>query len=214
MARILLSHPCHDAGSVRTSRTYCSILGVTSALLCALGLPGCGASTQTFRLNPEQEPEQYRVTCAKRFRLCELEAEKVCGGEYVELERLSNRPEMPTFEQSDVSSTGPSMGLPDWKGELTIRCGRDAPALPLVRSQPVPEATTLPAPAPEVRAESVCIPGETQACLGPGACSGAQACLAQGQGFGPCDCGDAPTTSSSTEEPLQSEPPPQVNSGP
>src|SRR5690606_360393 len=120
----------------------------------------------------------------------------VCGGEYVELERLSNRPEMPTIEQSDVSSAGPSMGLPDWKGELTIRCGRDLPALALERAQPTPEVTAPPAVksgvTSDVGPERVCIPGETQACLGPGACSGAQACLSQGQGFGPCDCGGAP----------------------
>lgn len=33
-----------------------------------------------------------------------------------------------------------------------------------------------------------CTPGSTQACVGPGACAGGQACLA-GSGWGPCDCG-------------------------
>ncbi len=37
--------------------------------------------------------------------------------------------------------------------------------------------------------ERVCTPGETQACLGAGACNGAQACTADGLGFGACDCG-------------------------
>lgn len=36
-----------------------------------------------------------------------------------------------------------------------------------------------------------CVPGTTQACLGPGACEGAQACTPQGTGYGPCDCGAA-----------------------
>jgi hypothetical protein len=31
--------------------------------------------------------------------------------------------------------------------------------------------------------------GETRACLGPGACSGAQECRGDRSGFGPCDCG-------------------------
>ena len=35
----------------------------------------------------------------------------------------------------------------------------------------------------------VCRPGETQKCVGPGACAGGQACVADGSGFGPCDCG-------------------------
>jgi hypothetical protein len=36
-----------------------------------------------------------------------------------------------------------------------------------------------------------CVPGATQACLGPGACKGAQACREDGSGFEPCDCGTA-----------------------
>jgi hypothetical protein len=34
-----------------------------------------------------------------------------------------------------------------------------------------------------------CVKGVTQACVGPGGCSGGQACLPDGSGFGPCDCG-------------------------
>ena len=35
----------------------------------------------------------------------------------------------------------------------------------------------------------VCVPGATQACVGVAACAGGQACLADGSGYGPCDCG-------------------------
>ncbi len=35
----------------------------------------------------------------------------------------------------------------------------------------------------------VCTPGETNMCLGPGACIGAQVCLADGSTYGDCDCG-------------------------
>ena len=38
-------------------------------------------------------------------------------------------------------------------------------------------------------AQRTCVPGVTQACVGPGACNGGQACLADGSGFAPCDCG-------------------------
>jgi hypothetical protein len=34
-----------------------------------------------------------------------------------------------------------------------------------------------------------CTPGQTQACLGPGACNGAQVCASDGKSFGQCDCG-------------------------
>jgi len=33
-----------------------------------------------------------------------------------------------------------------------------------------------------------CTPGESKACVGAGGCSGGQACLSDGTGFGPCDC--------------------------
>jgi hypothetical protein len=35
----------------------------------------------------------------------------------------------------------------------------------------------------------VCVPGTTQACVGPGKCEGGQSCLPDGSAFGPCDCG-------------------------
>ena len=37
----------------------------------------------------------------------------------------------------------------------------------------------------------VCRPGETQTCVGAGACKGGQACKSDGTGFEPCDCGDS-----------------------
>lgn len=46
--------------------------------------------------------------------------------------------------------------------------------------------------APEAAApqpERFCAPGQTQECVGPGACAGGQSCLPDGSGFGPCDCG-------------------------
>lgn len=39
-----------------------------------------------------------------------------------------------------------------------------------------------------------CTPGATEACVGPAACSGGQACLPDGSGFGPCDCGAGSNT--------------------
>ncbi len=37
--------------------------------------------------------------------------------------------------------------------------------------------------------QKACTPGMSQACVGPGACKGGQACKADGSGYGPCDCG-------------------------
>jgi len=38
-------------------------------------------------------------------------------------------------------------------------------------------------------APRVCVPGATQACVGVAGCTGGQACLRDGSGFGDCDCG-------------------------
>lgn len=161
------------------------LLGATALGVVVAG--GCATSAHTFRLNPDQEPEQYRVTCRKRFYYCEAEAKEQCDGEYRELGRLSNRPEQTLVKDADVSSTGPAKGQGAWEGELTVECGRALPPLELKR--PSVEAPPELAPAPPAAAERVCVPGATQACLGPGACSGAQACNETGSSFGPCDCG-------------------------
>ncbi len=41
----------------------------------------------------------------------------------------------------------------------------------------------------QMPAPRACQSGDTRICVGPGRCDGAQACLADETGFGPCDCG-------------------------
>lgn len=38
-------------------------------------------------------------------------------------------------------------------------------------------------------APRICTPGKSEACVGPGGCSGGQSCNADGTGFAVCDCG-------------------------
>jgi hypothetical protein len=47
--------------------------------------------------------------------------------------------------------------------------------------EPEPEVPAAPPPA--------CVAGQTQECVGPGACKGGQSCLPDGSGFTECDCG-------------------------
>lgn len=188
---------------------------ISGSLLVGSVSLGCATAAHGFRINPEQEPEQYRVSCKKRFYYCELEAEELCEGEYTELGRLSNLPELPLVKDADVSSTGPGVGVQYWVGELTVQCGRELPNLPLVRQDVSPGAQTLVTPAPAALAPvslppavaRVCVPGATQECLGPGACKGAQACLEAGQGYGPCDCGTGPSSPSPAPNAEASSPP-------
>jgi hypothetical protein len=69
-----------------------------------------------------------------------------------------------------------------------VRC-RSSGAL-IVRDDVAPSAPKKAAAATPGR----CFPGSTQACLGPGACKGAQTCVADGSSFGACDCGSTPPT--------------------
>lgn len=45
----------------------------------------------------------------------------------------------------------------------------------------------------ETQPGKACNVGDTRPCVGPGACQGGQSCIADGSGFGPCDCGTAGT---------------------
>lgn len=191
------------------SRLRPSSIGLRWLLSCSCGLLFLGATScktsQVFRLNPGEEPERYRVVCRDSSKVCEREAKDVCDGEYTVLGREQSREELPEVKDSDLSSSGPSEGLVGWRGELVVTCGRELPPLRLTRPPGERAAASgsassaLPPPVPVL--ERVCIPGETQACLGPGACSGAQACLRDGSGFGPCDCGPAPVTPTVSENP-------------
>jgi hypothetical protein len=151
------------------------------ALAIALGTlaaPACSGSAEIFR-----------ISCDKRISTCRDKAEEVCGGEYevlettgasIEPERVSSAP--------GPRSTGPRYQQAKWVGQMVVSCGEPPvpdPALVDAAGKQEPSAQ----PAPPLGDGQLCVPGVTQACLGPGACRGAQACLVDGRGYGACDCG-------------------------
>lgn len=162
------------------------------AVLCLLG--ACSSGARSVRL-PALSPsdEIYRISCEDSIQACRDEASEVCGGRYEVLESTGAPIQPPRVTSAPgPRSTGPRYQRLKWVGRMVIACGRaTAPPTAGVGSAPGPEthATTEPALAPD----RLCIPGATQECLGPGACRGAQACLADGNGYGPCDCGNAST---------------------
>jgi hypothetical protein len=101
-------------------------------------------------------------------------------------------PQEPQQQPANPAGLPPGMSLPPPQGPV--------PPLPL----PPPE------PAPAHAPARVCIPGTTQACVGPGACEGGQSCLPSGTAFGPCDCGTLgpPATAASSAPPSGSGAPP------
>jgi hypothetical protein len=164
----------------RTRRIGALLLSITCAA-------GCSRDARAVRL-PAATPgdEIYQISCEGEIDVCREEAREVCVGAYEVLE-ATGAPVEPRRVTSapGPSSTGPRYQRKKWIGQMVVACGHGGPA---AAPDAPPPATPPPARAPEP--ERLCIPGITQECLGPAACRGAQACLPDGNGFGPCDCGD------------------------
>jgi len=172
------------------------ILRVFSALSALTLLAACASrpGVETQRL-PDGT---LRIKCQDSLAGCLARAEDICHGNTYEVIRARDQrdrygPEMGTA-QVEVRSS-----------EAYVRCGSrgrplggyDELTLPPRPPEGAVAGTAMgpgapPAP-PPARA---CIPGSTQACIGPGKCEGGQSCLPDGSAFGPCDCGTlgAPVT--------------------
>jgi hypothetical protein len=83
--------------------------------------------------------------------------------------------------------------------EAYVRCG-SAHSLgvenQLLLSQPLCPAPAA-APSAPPTSTRACVPGASQACVGPGGCHGGQSCAADGASYAPCDCGPAPSAPAS-----------------
>jgi len=133
-----------------------------------LGLLSILLGCATFK--PKALPDgSYRLQCASTMAQCLQRARKFCGEDTLEVLKQSDD-EVYGVEGHQIGAEGV---------ELHFVCGKP-------RAEP---KWKLPPQA--------CVPGATQRCVGPGACAGGQACLPDGSGFGPCDCGDSATPDSS-----------------
>lgn len=192
---------------LRVTQVVCSLLGLS-------GVQGCHP-VKSYRLNPDIEPPEFRIVCGNNSAVCRSEAAKLCDSEYDVVSKASNFAE-PDPDAPAVSQAPTTPG--EWRGELHVRCAGGPPPLSLKRrpdlalpssaeaQEPVSEPSSPAAPLPQAPlAETtprVCVPGSTQACLGPGACSGAQSCALDGAAFLPCDCGPpVPSAPASTGAP-------------
>ncbi len=146
-------------------------------LLVATGLLGCGGPRRL-------KDGSYKIDCEDTLANCTRQVKQFCSdkGGYKVL-------------QGDEKNA--LVGVPGHqKGYLVSRlvfmCADEAPPTPL-KLPPRASTEPAPSPAPSVAAapERVCVPGSTQHCIGPGACEGGQACLAGGEGYGPCECAPA-----------------------
>lgn len=172
---------------------------LAAALFVAwVGAAGCSSGARSVRLSALSPGDEiYRVSCEASIRACREEASDVCRGSYEVLES-TGAPIQPQRVTSapGPASTGPRYQRLKWVGQMVIACGRATP--PSSAGAEHPPLDEAPGAGVELRApDRSCTPGVTQECLGPGACRGAQACLAEGNGYGPCDCGNASTQAQS-----------------
>jgi hypothetical protein len=163
--------------------------------LVALGA-FAGAGCAAARLSAETRPDGTKyLRCRMPLPDCLIEAERLCQGRhYIVLRAL---------DEHDHHG-GSQLNADARTSEAIVRCGPlmswppgvEPMALPAETGAPPAAATSSPpplSPSPPAPARA-CVPGSTQACVGPGGCKGGQACLADGAGFGPCDCGPGAAT--------------------
>lgn len=140
----------------------------------------------------------HRIVCGNGMSACVAKADKLCRDKGYTIVKGVSRPKM-------LGGTSSAYRTKSEVGELNIFCGlpeEDAEEqetiykLPPRTDEPLPETSQE---APSAAGARVCTPGTTQACVGPGACSGGQVCLESGKAYGACDCGDvAPKSQSDT----------------
>ena len=163
--------------------------------LLAMGVWAC-ASTQTKR----RVNGSYAIECNSQ-KVCLERAQKICGETGYSI--VGGRHDQKIY---GVPGNQKVVG----KDELFIRCNKDkisdAPD-PAAGSWKLerPDASST-SPRSKAAKNSICRPGETQRCVGVGACVGGQACEADGTRFGPCDCGDSSASARRTAGPIDAGP--------
>jgi hypothetical protein len=150
------------------------------SLLLVLGCARGGVRTSKL---PDGTRE---LQCDQPLWKCLLHVDDYCKGASYEVLHASDEQLVFGSQASAVEGR---------RSRAVLRClksGARLPDQPAVIAEPASPSVPPPAERPSPPAPArACVPGTTQACVGPAACSGGQACLSDGSGFAPCDCGPA-----------------------
>jgi hypothetical protein len=162
---------------------------VLPALLVGLvglvALAGCSRGAEA----PAQQPDGgYRLSCVGPLTECLERAEKLCKDEGYSVMGQDTH-EMLGHEQGQSQ-------VEVRKSEATVYCGKPKAERSFVETKR--DKLVSASPPPEKAAPLACVPGSTQACIGPGACHGGQACAPDGSRFEACDCSKPSTTTPDT----------------
>lgn len=153
----------------------------TTFILASLLCLGCGqvrvASAPGGKLH---------ITCTKGMKDCVTRASRLCEGEGYQVLSGQSRSKILGGASSPYRKVAEM-------AELDVQCGTERPTEKhdIVFKLPKREDS---APASLAPGATMCVPGATQGCIGPGGCTGGQVCLKDGSGYGACDCGPAAST--------------------
>jgi hypothetical protein len=175
-----------EVGYAAKANVVSKLRVATLAILLAAGVLGCSRQA----VQPERLPNgTFSFKCDEELWVCLSHVRDVCKDGPYEVLSGHEEPRMHGVDESRVESH---------RSRAIVRCLRPGQEVKLASPAPVhaprvvhavpgkPLPPRAPRPTPVPRA---CVPGATQACVGPAACTGGQACVADGSGFGPCDCG-------------------------
>lgn len=160
-----------------------------SAKLAALSLAGTvlACARPTFE-RQRLADGSFQFKCEDRLAACLSYVDEICKGGPFVVDGGWDEPRMSGVDQNRVESH---------RSQVRVRCIHPRalanPPFQTVRATSAAHAApdqSKPAPPSTAAAPArVCVPGASQACVGPAGCTGGQACLPNGSGFGPCDCG-------------------------
>jgi hypothetical protein len=194
-ALVVIGLPCDYA--VRERGGFVRPLPILSFFVLFSSLYGCSRAGVTTARLPDGTRE---IRCEHALWKCLLHVDDYCRGASYEVLRASDEQLVYGSQTSAVEGR---------RSYALIRCMKPGVSPPppedLAAATPEPPAAApaaapaapspLPAPPPPASAKvERCVPGATQTCVGPAACNGGQACLPDGSGFGPCDCGTSSPT--------------------
>jgi hypothetical protein len=117
----------------------------------------------------------YELTCKLPLAQCLDGADQVCDGTSYDVLSAHDR-------RTPIDARGLNQEIR--ASDAVIHCLKGKPLFGAGPEAPAPVAGTAAG-----QPSRACVPGATQVCVGSGACSGGQSCLADGSGYGPCACG-------------------------
>lgn len=133
---------------------------------------------------PAKQPDgSYDLSCRGRLTLCLRQAERVCGDDGYTVQTARDVRELLGHKQGQSQ-----IGVE--RSDATIFCGTAEKEAPIRLKREEQQETELPSVPLSPRLQA-CVPGATQACVGPGGCTGGQVCSSDGARFESCDCGSS-----------------------